>query len=187
MPKVKVFHKILCHDLYVVSIGALIALGGGLLLNQFRSDSVPLRYSSKSERIHQAIQKIGSPTATHEAELPSSGPIDELDLAQLREIVANPPRAILLDARPEVFYRLGHIPGAASLSRENFEKDYAAIRARLEKDKGRFIVVYCSDTDCDDSQIVADALVKLGFPKVSVFRGGWNDWHEAHLAEEKAE
>jgi len=188
--------KILIHDLLSVSLIGVVALCGGLILNQFRENRLPLIYSPKAERMQRAVAKFdGLSAAVSESKLPrgdvkaASTPTEVryLDLAEMRRIVDGKTNVILLDARPEVFNCMGHIPGAISLSRENFEKDYAKRRAWLESNKSQCIVIYCADSECEDSQMVADALVKLAYTCVFVFKGGWNDWTSAHLPEEKAQ
>jgi rhodanese-related sulfurtransferase len=84
-----------------------------------------------------------------------------------------------------LFYQFGHVPGALSLPRADFESAYAALRARLEKNRRRPIVVYCSDRSCEDSSAVRTALAKLGYTDVAVFHGGWAAWSAAHRPEAK--
>ena len=185
--------KILIHDLFVASIIAASALCVGLVLNHFRDNRLPLVYTPRAERIQQAVVKFGGSSVVSklpgkDAESPlKAATVGYLELPDLREIAEGKVKAILLDARPEVFHRLSHIPGAVSLSRENFERDYAKRHVWLESNKSQYIVVYCSDSECEDSQMVADALVKLAYTHVFVFKGGWNDWTCAHLPEEKAQ
>jgi rhodanese-related sulfurtransferase len=107
-----------------------------------------------------------------------------LDLEQFHEYVeAN--RGLILDARPELFHRLGHVPGAISLPRESFSATYEKIKGKLEHNKGQPIVVYCSELTCEDSVMVQSALVQLGFTHVSVFRGGWDEWTQAGFPTER--
>ena len=184
--------KILIQDAFTVSVIACIALCGGLAFNQVRAERLPIIHLPKSERIQSAVTKMGGIAVTSRkvkewGSPPVVATVANIDLRALREIVNGKTRAILLDARPEAFHLLGHIPGTISLSREHFESDYAKNRAWLESDKSQFIVVYCSDSDCEDSKMVADALVQLGFTRVYVFSGGWSEWIDAHLPEEKAQ
>ena len=90
-------------------------------------------------------------------------------------------KGVILDARQEKIYRLGHVPGALNLSREGFSADYAKQKALLESDKNQVIVVYCAGLDCEDSLMVAGALVKFGFRRVLIFKGGWSEWTFQHL------
>jgi rhodanese-related sulfurtransferase len=71
-----------------------------------------------------------------------------------------------------------------NVSREEFAADYAIQKALLESDKGRLIAVYCEGLDCEDSQMVAGALVKLGYRRVLLFKGGWTEWTFQHLPRE---
>jgi predicted sulfurtransferase len=63
-------------------------------------------------------------------------------------------RGLVLDARPEIFHRLGHVPGALSLPRDDFETGYAALKEKLEADRSQPIVIYCSSASCEDSGLV---------------------------------
>ena len=84
--------------------------------------------------------------------------------------------AILIDARPPVFYRLGHIPGALNLSRKAFEEAYARLKPQLKP--GARLIVYCSGNACEDSHAVAAALRERGHPDVAIYTGGWEEWSE---------
>ena len=62
---------------------------------------------------------------------------------------------IIIDARPAVFYELGHIPNAASLPLVNFEASFDRVNKEYNLKKFKQIIVYCSDRDCDDSDKLA--------------------------------
>jgi rhodanese-related sulfurtransferase len=197
MQKLPWFLRIIARDLSSVWIMATVGACCGFALNQFRDNPLPLVYSAKSERIQQAVAKISleattpaKPELAGDAEgsaSPDVPTVRYLDLPAFREIVEKRMRGIVLDARPEIFHRLGHVPGAISLPREEFESSYSKQRFLLEKDKSQPIAVYCSSLSCEDSQMVADALKKLAYTHVYVFKGGWSDWIGAHLPEEKAQ
>ena len=93
-------------------------------------------------------------------------------------------KGVAVDARPEVFYRTGHVPGALNLPREDFEHGYAMVRASLEANRAQPIVVYCAEADCKDSELVANALSRLGFRHLRVYQGGWEEWLRAGLPTE---
>ena len=94
---------------------------------------------------------------------------------------------VIFDARPHTFYQLGHIPKALNLSRNEFEKDLRFIREKIPYLHTKKLIVYCSDSFCDDSRKVAEKLIQAGLRQVSVFEGGWAEWQEAGLVEEKGE
>lgn len=172
---------LLARDCLAVAVIAALGVGCGLAVNAWRAQPLPMRYLPKAERLQQAVEPY----------LPQTGPspavskVIPVDLPMFREMVEQK-EALILDARPEVFYQLGHVPGAISLPREDFEARYGVLRAELERNKARRIVVYCSDLDCEDSEMVAEGLLKLSYPSVFLFNGGWSAWTEAHLPEEKA-
>lgn len=84
------------------------------------------------------------------------------------------------------FHRFGHIPKAISLPREDFEACYSKQRTLLEKHKKHPVVIYCSGVSCEDGEMVANALIALGFTDVRFYRGGWDEWTRIGLPEEKA-
>jgi rhodanese-related sulfurtransferase len=162
--------------------GALLGLSAlalciGLLLNGFRRDGLPLRYSSAEARLRTAVAGLAG------GEQPGA-PVDQIDLETFRGFVMKR-SALILDARPDAFYRMGHVPGALNLARETFAADYAHLRVRLAAAKDDPIVVYCADADCPDSALVASALKQLGFRHVLEFAAGWEGWTAAGLPEEK--
>lgn len=153
----------------------------GLASNAVRPNPVPLRYVSVEDRLALEVRHA-APAAGPAPAAPAVG-TRTLDLEEFQRIVSEK-SALILDARAGSFYRLGHVPGALNLSREAFEKDYSALRGRLTDWKGRSVAVYCSGADCQDSKLVAEALVKLGFPNVLIYPEGWEQWTEAGLPAE---
>jgi rhodanese-related sulfurtransferase len=170
--------KLVLQDLISVWVLLTGCLMAGVVLNEMRPVPMQLVYSSPASRLNQTV-----------AQMETSGPVglaldgdisrDEVKKATLDHA------ALILDARPEIFYRLGHIPSALSLPRDDFEKQYHSIQETLQSHRQQPFIVYCSESSCQDSQMVADALLKLGYPHIRVFRGGWGDWESANLPEEK--
>jgi rhodanese-related sulfurtransferase len=163
-------------------IGVWLLLTGclicGLFINEMRPTPLALVYSSPASRLDQSVAQLGSST-------PVSTTLDgDVERDEMRKLSLNH-MVLILDARPEIFYRLGHIPSALSLPRDDFEKSYQVLQSTLQSHRNSPLVVYCSSIDCHDSQMVADALQKLGYPHIRLFRGGWSDWESANLPEEK--
>jgi rhodanese-related sulfurtransferase len=165
----------------------LVAAGAGVAINHARKDPLPLIYRSKSARLEHAVQSItiNSPTSNSSAVvIVSNVSIPLVTLDDFKRCVDS--RAgIVLDARPEALYHVGHVPGALSLPRSDFEAAYLRLKSQLEKDFAQSLIVYCSDADCDDSALVASALRGLGYEHVSRFKGGWEDWTKEHQPEER--
>jgi rhodanese-related sulfurtransferase len=172
--------------------GDLLALVGigtaatclGLLINQFRDDRLPLIYESKTQRIEKAVAKIAveSPVDSNsDLMLPPDIPVGQMKTFSEERSV------LILDARPEIFHRLGHIPGAVSFPREDFENAYSALRQKIEADKSQPLAVYCSGASCEDSELVVKGLSSLGYTNIGMFRGGWAEWQRTGLPEETNE
>jgi rhodanese-related sulfurtransferase len=161
----------------------------GLLMNEFRDHQLPMVYVTKAGRVTDVVKQIQNrSSSTPSATVPSperTAP-QLITLTDFRRYVETK-EVLILDARPEIFHRLGHVPGAVSFPREGFDDAYAKLRSRLENERDQPLLVYCSSANCEDSQMVADGLAKLGYHRVFVFKGGWDEWEGAHLPEEKVE
>ena len=153
-------------------------LAAGIILNEMRAQPLPLVYSSPAARLDQAVERLGEGKP-----LPLQNEGD-VSLEEMQKIIAGR-AALILDARPEVFYRVGHIPSALSLPRDDFENGYRVMAPVLEPHRDQVLVVYCSGSDCRDSQLVGEALRRLGYAHVRLFRGGWGEWEGENLPEEK--
>lgn len=175
---------VLKNDLLFLWVAATTAICLGLLLNQFRDVPMTLVYQGKEQRLQAAVERLASaparakPPTTQVADLP-----EFLSLEKFSEFVQQG-TALVVDARPEIFHRLGHVPGAISLPRDDFEIAYTGLRETLEADKTRTIVLYCSGASCEDSGLVKDSLLALGFTRIAIFKGGWSEWTAAGKPEE---
>lgn len=157
------------------------AAGLGILINSARTRPLPLIYESKLQRLTAAVAEVTSEdTVSNQAH----GAARQMSLQEVQDSI-RAGNALILDARPALFYRLGHIPTAISLPREGFGAAYHENRALLEANKTRLLVLYCDGSRCEDSALVAHALAPLGFTNIAIFRGGWRHWREQHLPEER--
>jgi len=170
--------KFIIQDLVGVAILLVGCLIGGVVVNAMRPAPLPWSYTSPEARLNQNVEEL-KPSATVSVALG-----EDVELEEMQKIGLNH-AALILDARPEIFYRLGHIPSALNLPHDDFEKRYQALQSTLQSHRNQLIVVYCSGLRCPDSQLVAVALQQLGYPHIRIFRGGWNDWESASLPEEK--
>ncbi len=80
-----------------------------------------------------------------------------------------------IDARDLSDFGAGHIQGAMNIPFHEIEK-YKDRLNDLPKDQ--VYVTYCSSA-CDVSIDLAYYMAKLGFKKVYVFHGGWDEWKAA--------
>lgn len=159
---------------FLILVTASLCLG--LLINQFRDKPLPLVYESKEERLQHAVQRLQE--RRPETSAPQKDWPETLNLDQFAEFLETQ-QGTVLDARPEIFHRLGHIPGALSLPRDDFENAYPALQSKLETDRTQPIAIYCASASCEDAELVKKALSALGFTRLMIYEGGWAEWERA--------
>jgi rhodanese-related sulfurtransferase len=162
------------RDLAGVAMLAFAALAAGLMLNRLSARPLPLVYQTPEQRLSAELTTLVSAPPFKLA------PAATVGLEEFRASVEGK-SALILDARPSVFFEQGHVPGALSLAREDFALDYGRLSPVLKAAGDKPIIVYCSGGECHDSRLVANALLTLGFPNVSIFTGGWDAWSAAGL------
>jgi rhodanese-related sulfurtransferase len=96
-----------------------------------------------------------------------------VDLDELQELVQQG-GVVLLDVRPELEYRQGHIAGARSIPVAELERRVA------ELPRGREVVAYCRGPYCVYSDEAAELLQSKGF-QVRRFSAGFPEWRAAGL------
>jgi rhodanese-related sulfurtransferase len=85
-------------------------------------------------------------------------------------------RSVLwVDARADVDFAHGHIPGALPLNEDRWDELLPGVVDRWNI--SRKIVVYCSSLSCQTSRDVARRLrEEVRLPNVFVLQGGWEAW-----------
>ena len=161
------------RDLGGVALIVVASLATGLVINRFSAAPLPMVYET-------AEQRFDAELTTLIATPPFAMAAPTVGLDKFRSAVDSK-SALILDARPSVFFEQGHVPGALNLARDNFAGDYRRLSTVLKANTDKPIIVYCSGGDCHDSRLVANALLNLGFSNVSVFTGGWDAWSGAGL------
>jgi len=91
---------------------------------------------------------------------------------------------LFIDAREPEDYRLAHIKNAINLPMDHFD-DYKSMLEKIDKDQP--IVTYCAGTDCDLSIVLSNVLYDMGYKKLYIFFGGWNEWFNAKYPTETSE
>ena len=97
-----------------------------------------------------------------------------VDIAELRRLV-DEGKVTLLDVRPELEYRQGHIPGARSIPVAELERRLAELPSDRE------VVAYCRGPYCVYSDEAGQLLQRNGF-QVRRFAEGFPEWRAAGLA-----
>jgi rhodanese-related sulfurtransferase len=162
------------RDFGGVALLAIVSLVAGLMMNRFSAAPLPLVYQTPEQRFDAELTTLVAAPPFKIA------PAATVGLEEFHSAVDSK-SALILDARPSVFFENGHVPGALNLARDNFANDYRRLANILQTAHDKPIIVYCSGGDCHDSRLVANALLSLGFSNVSVFTGGWDAWSAAGL------
>jgi rhodanese-related sulfurtransferase len=92
-------------------------------------------------------------------------------------------RPTLVEALPEKYYADKHLPSALNMPHDQVD----SLAPALLPDKSAEIIVYCANTQCQNSHIAAHRLSVLGYTAVAVYRGGKQDWEDAGLPFEFAD
>lgn len=90
---------------------------------------------------------------------------------------------MLIDALAPMIYAHSHLPGAINMPPNAVEPIRCAKRM---PDLGTEIVVYCANSDCDDSVVTGARLAELGYTNVRHYPGGKEEWKELGLPLERA-
>ena len=83
----------------------------------------------------------------------------------------------IVEALGPMYYDDAHLPGARNLPHDRVDE----LAAEVLPDKSAFIIVYCSNTACQNSVVASRRLVDLGYTNVHEYVEGKQDWIEAGL------
>ena len=91
-------------------------------------------------------------------------------------------QVVFVDARDDLHYQAGHIPGAYQFDHYHPENYIAAVLPACLA--ARKIVVYCTGGDCEDSEFAAITLTGAGLAreKLFIYTGGVTEWKAAGQA-----
>jgi len=96
---------------------------------------------------------------------------------ELKELISQDGKAVVVEALPENFYAVGHLPGAVSIP----PGKVVELAPQLLPDRSQTVVVYCSGAACQNSMITAQDLSTLGYSDVRRYVEGKDDWRGAGL------
>lgn len=150
-----------------VIVLAAVALGLGV--NSLRPDRMPLVADWSME-----------------AQLAAAKPGDAMVISlEEAQAIFDSPGVVFVDARPEKFYRMGHIKGARGLPWDDFDMRFEEVMGEVPRET--LAIAYCDGEQCSLSKDLALALLGKGFADVRVLLNGWSVWNEAGLPTESTE
>jgi rhodanese-related sulfurtransferase len=129
---------------------------------------------STSSSPQASEQAASTPTANAPAASGNSNKPLEIRIDQVEKLLANPD-VLFIDARKGNEFEKGHIGNAINIFTPEFEQSIPRIIG-LPREKP--IAVYCGGGACELSHELAGYLVGLGFKRVFVYTGGWNEWQQ---------
>ena len=103
--------------------------------------------------------------------------ISIIDIEKARAIVEA--AGLVIDARTAAEYAEGHLPGALLVDYYDMGRYLGAVLLLLSPELE--IMLYCAGVDCEDSELLAREHFMMGYKKLAVFRGGYEEWIEAGL------
>ena len=112
---------------------------------------------------------------------PKPGTLTAISLAALFPLQQSN-AALIYDVRPGFSFHFGHIPGASSWPKSQFDAQLAQREAEIRAATAakRPVILYCTDLSCPDSTKVATRLATLGH-SVAILEGGYAAWKSAEL------
>lgn len=178
---------------YITANDSLInALTIDSVQSSIKIDSVNLSSKNNSSERRQKIKEIDSskkqfdnssenkkniqkePNSRNEFSEPQLISLEQAYKLYLQKI-------LFIDARNKNDYDYSHIKNSVSFPVFQFE-DYKPLLKSINVNQP--IVVYCNGPDCDMSDMLAAKLYELGYSKLFVFKGGWEEWENANYPSE---
>ena len=175
------FLKKVIHYRKVIHIILMVIMVLSLVLKTYRL------YNNKKREQIEGETKVIEKTIKNEVEKEAvkkdvqSEPLS-INLKQAYSLYKK--NTLFIDAREPEDYRLAHIKNAINLPMDHFD-DYKSMLEKIDKDQP--IVTYCAGTDCDLSIVLSNVLYDMGYKKLYIFFGGWNEWLNAKYPTETSE
>lgn len=100
---------------------------------------------------------------------------NSLTYDQMKKIALSPD-FVIIDARRPDQYEEGTIGNAININPDIDQMELFEKLANLPGEKP--IVCFCDGGTCDLSDIIAEELLNLGFKRVFLYSGGWEEWQK---------
>lgn len=98
-----------------------------------------------------------------------------LNYQQVLKIIDNP-NFLLIDARHKEDWEKEHIGNAINITPPYEGNTDSYFKKIMSLPGDKIIVVYCTGGSCDASHKVASDLIAIGYKRVFLYSGGWDDW-----------
>lgn len=145
----------------LVQIGIILLLSGvvSLVANSVHPRKIPW-VQDWSNHVEAKAKKLQIKV------IPLSGALKKL---QTQDVT-------FVDARPADEFEEGHIPGAVSIPFQSLMEHFPTAGSLI--DSGRELVVYCKNSECDDSLMLAKELQAMGAKSLTLYVDGFELWEK---------
>ncbi len=92
---------------------------------------------------------------------------------QVKKIINNP-EFIIIDARNPENYEKDIIGNAINIF--PYGDEQAMFESILNLPQDKKLLIYCDGGNCDASHKLAEIIISLGYTKVFIYSGGWEEW-----------
>ena len=93
----------------------------------------------------------------------------------IKENLETEKQMILVEALPKKYFEENHLPGALNIPHGEIQN----IAPNMLPDKDALIVVYCANTECQNSKIATDTLLRMGYSNTFEYVEGKQHWLDA--------
>jgi len=108
---------------------------------------------------------------------------DTITREQIKSKLDSKEPVTLVEALPREYFESTHLPGAINIPHDQIQEK----AEKMLPDKDALIVVYCANTECQNSNIAASTLSELGYTRVFEYIEGKKHWLEADFPTNSAQ
>lgn len=133
---------------------------------------------AESDKTKHADQSSASASAAQE---PLKLPI-AISYEQVMKLLARPGTATFIDARKKEEHEKGAFANSLNVDVLQFQANPQyrdeCMRLLYSLPKDKIVVAYCGGGNCELSHELCDIMIPMGFTKVFIYLGGWNEYKE---------
>lgn len=108
--------------------------------------------------------------------------VTAISRAELQRRLESGEPTVVVEALGPTYFDEAHLPGARNLPHDRVDE----LARTVLPDTDAFVVVYCSNTACQNSVIASRRLLELGYTNVHEYVEGKEDWAGAGLPVESS-
>lgn len=137
---------------------------------QIPVDTLPVKKDTSKQPLpmQQKVAETSKPAGEEQGPVKAKA----INYSQVKKLMADP-SVMILDARNEHEFAEGHLPNSRNIFALEFEQ---YIPELIGMNKDIRIIVYCGGGQCELSHELSNNLIGLGFKKIYIYIGGWEDW-----------